>query len=398
MKITIIGAGAAGLIAADILSAAGCTVQLYDQAPSFGRKFLLAGRGGLNLTHSEEWARFLSRYEEATGSLLDALNTFACNDLREWCHGLGEPTFIGSSGRVFPTSFKTSPLLRALLARLISQGVQFYPRHTWLGWNDNNALVFSNTGQNIIVKPEATLLALGGASWPKMGSNGAWVDILARENIDIAPLKPANCGFIVEWSDYFRNSFHGTPLKRIALNFGSKSTRAEIIITQNGIEGGGIYALSKPIRDAVLMHSPQVLELDLRPDLTLEHISDKLKIRKKGASLATHLRKNLGLNPVSIALLRECYEIMPDDLAKAIKSVPIKIISTAPIDRAISTAGGVKFSEVDDDFRLLKKPGVFVAGEMLDWEAPTGGYLLQACFATGARAARGILKTLDAQP
>ncbi len=399
-RISVIGGGPASLIAADILSQAGLYVTVYDRMPSMGRKFLLAGRGGLNLTHSEDFNVFQSRYYEASSHLKAALDDFTPANLQTWCHDLGQKTFIGSSGRVFPDCFKTSPLLRSWLDKLQKQGVIFQPRHTWTGWDQEGKLIFSSPQGELHIKSDATLLALGGASWPRMGSDGGWVNILSSIGVDVSPLKPANCGFNVDWSAFFANKFQGQPLKRIGLTFSGKTIRAEAMITAHGIEGSGIYALSNLLREAVLQESPQTLNLDLCPDLDRHQLAQKLNPRKQGISLSNHLRKAINLAPVAIALLREVYaKTLSEDplkLAEAIKSVPILIQSPTSIERAISTAGGVKFSEVDDYFMLHKKPNVFVAGEMLDWEAPTGGYLLQASFATGARAAHGIIKQLSA--
>jgi uncharacterized flavoprotein (TIGR03862 family) len=398
--IAIIGGGPAGLIAAQTLSQAGLHVTIYDRMPSMGRKFLLAGRGGLNLTHSEDFEVFQTRYYEALPHLKTALSAFNSSDLRAWCDDLGQKSFIGSSGRVFPESFKTSPLLRAWLERLQKQGVKFKPFHTWQGWDDAGQLLFSSPQGEHIAKPNATLLALGGASWPRMGSDGGWVKILSSQGVDISPLRPANCGFSVNWSTFFADKFQGHPLKRIGLTFNDKTIRAEALVTKSGIEGSGIYTLSNVLREAVLNASPQTIIIDLCPDIDIQALAQKLSTRKKGISLSNHLRKAANLAPVAIALLREGYaqnlNEEPIKLAQALKNVPVHIQSPASLERAISTAGGIKFSEVDDYFRLHKKQSVFVAGEMLDWEAPTGGYLLQASFATGVRAAQGIIKHLSA--
>ena len=403
-EIAIIGGGPAGLMAADVLSARGHQVIIYDQMPSMGRKFLLAGRGGLNLTHSEAFEPFLDKYGAAKHHLVNILKSFDADALRNWCHDLGLPTFIGSSGRVFPDCFKASPLLRAWLVRLEQQGVKMRFRHKWLGFHkpgfgERDSLVFLTPGGRFEVSPQAILLALGGASWPRMGSDGRWTPILTEQCVDVSPLRPANCGFYVHWSAYFAQKFQGQPLKRIALNFKGKSLRAEAVITHKGIEGSGIYALSSHLREAVLQHSPQILTIDLRPDIDLEDLTKNLTIKKQGTSLSNHLRKCAGLSPVAIGLLRELNQNLSDDpkhLAHAIKNVPVPILSPFGLERAISTAGGVKFTELDENLMLCKKPTVFIAGEMLDWEAPTGGYLLQASFATGVCAAKGILSYLAA--
>ncbi len=395
--IAIIGGGPAGLMAADILSARGHRVTVYDQMPSMGRKFLLAGRGGLNLTHSEAPEQFLGRYGLAKNHIENSLESFDQNTLRAWCHDLGQPTFIGSSGRVFPDCFKTSPLLRSWLNRLEKQGVIMRTRHKWLGFGEKGAVLFTSPNGNLEIYPQITLLALGGASWPRMGSDGGWVNILCREGIEISPLRPANCGFNINWSEYFGQKFQGQPLKRIALKFEDTTIRAEAVVTLKGMEGSGVYAISAKLREAVLQQSPQILHIDLRPNLETEALAKKLEIKKQGASLSNHLRKSAGLSPVAIALLRETHnglEHDPQKLAKAIKNVPVLITSPFGLDRAISTAGGIKFSELDKNLMLIKKADVFIAGEMLDWEAPTGGYLLQASFATGAKAAHGVLSYL----
>jgi uncharacterized flavoprotein (TIGR03862 family) len=398
--IAIIGGGPSGLMAADKLSQAGLHVIIYDRMPSMGRKFLLAGRGGLNLTHSEDFETFQTRYYEASYHLHAALSAFNSSDLRAWCHDLGQKTFIGSSGRVFPDCFKTSPLLRVWLEKLQKQGVIFKPRHSWTGWDNDDQLIFSSPQGEHRTKPNATVLALGGASWPRMGSDGGWVNILSSQGVDTSPLRPANCGFNVNWSAFFAAKFQGHPLKRIGLTFGDKTIRSEAVITTSGIEGSGMYALSNLIREAVTQTSPQTLYIDLCPDLVLHQLIQKLSTRKQGISLSNYLRKAINLAPVTVALLREAYpqnlNQEPTELTKALKNLPILIQSPTSLERAISTAGGIKFSEVDDYFMLHKKPNVFVAGEMLDWEAPTGGYLLQASFATGVRAAQGIIKHLIA--
>ncbi len=401
-KIVIIGAGPAGLMAAQILASAGHSVVIYDRMPSFGRKFLLAGRGGLNLTHSETFEDFVTRYREAAPHLQAILADFSATNLQNWCHDLGQPTFIGSSGRVFPVCFKTSPLLRAWIGRLASLGVEFRTRHTWLGWSAEDQLVFlSPSGDAISVQADATLLALGGASWPRLGSDGSWTDILRQQGIPVSSLRAANCGFQVAWSPHFQNRFQGEPLKRIQLRFGTETVLGEAFVTANGIEGGAVYALSGPLRDAIDQSGPQILTVDLRPDMPMPVLLQKLEKRKPRSSLSTHLHKAAGLDPVKIGLLREgsADKLIEDpaSLAKAIKSVPITIESAFSLDRAISCAGGVKFSSLNNNLMLVARPGVFVAGEMLDWEAPTGGYLLQACFATAFRAANGISRHLELQ-
>lgn len=385
--VAIIGAGPAGLIAADILSAAGKSVVVIERMPSVARKFLMAGRGGLNLTHSEDFTRFLTRYGEAAPHLRPILEAFTPSDLIAWTESLGQETFIGSSGRVFPKAMKASPLLRALLRRLNERGVIVHTNTTWLGWTGDDALCFTGAIQSL--RPSATLLALGGASWPKLGADGAWATILAARGVELAPFKPTNVGFNVAWSEHFRSRFAGQPLKSIALRHNEHAVRGEAMITHYGIEGGAIYALSPALRD----HAPLTLEIDLRPALTHAEIETKLKRAKGGDSLSSTLRKTLGLAPIAIGLLHENGPPprTPAELAALIKAVPIRLESAQGLERAISSAGGVSWSAVDANLELRAIADVYAAGEMLDWEAPTGGYLLQASFATGVHAARAIL-------
>ncbi len=398
LQAAIVGAGPAGLMAAEILARAGLGVTVYDRMPSVGRKFLMAGRGGLNLTHSEEFERFVTRYAEAQAVLAPLIADFRPEDLRAWCEGLGQETFVGSSGRVFPKAFKASPLLRSWLARLESLGVRLALRHTWQGWDADGALVFTDaTGETVRTRPDATILALGGASWPKLGSDGSWTGILAAKGIAIAPLRPANMGFTLPWSEVMRSRFEGEPLKRIALTFEGVTVKGEAIVTADGIEGGAVYALSGRLRNAIERQGSATLHLDLRPDLTLEALTKRLSAPRKGQSASTFLRKAAGLSPLGIALLRESAPQLPveaEALARLIKAAPLTLTGTKPLERAISTAGGIPFDELDENLMLRRLPGVFAAGEMLDWEAPTGGYLLQATFATGIAAAKGVLARL----
>jgi uncharacterized flavoprotein (TIGR03862 family) len=393
-RAAIIGAGPAGLMAADVLSAAGIAVTLYERMPSAGRKFLIAGRGGLNLTHSDEFERFLPRYGEAAPHLREAIAAFSPDDLRAFSEALGQPTFIGTSGRVFPKDMKSSPFLRAWLQRLDKAGVVFKMRHRWTGWNEAGALTFAGPATEVTDVPDATILALGGASWPKFGSDGGWVETLKNDTIEVAPLRPANCGFALAWTDIFRERFAGQPLKRIALLHEGEVVRGEAVIAHYGIEGGGIYALSRPLRESIEKNGEAKLFVDLRPDMTQRELAAPLGQPRGKQSLSTFLRKAAALSPAAIGLLQEATKgklaAMPAyDMAGLIKAVPLTLTGTAPNDRAISSAGGIAFSAIDAHFMLRRKPGVFVAGEMLDWEAPTGGYLLQACFATGAAAGKG---------
>jgi hypothetical protein len=398
--VAIIGAGPAGLIAAERLAQAGHRVALYERMPSPARKLLLAGRGGLNLTHSEPLDGFLDRYGEARLWLEPAIRAFPPEALREWADGLGAQSFVGSSGRVFPKAMKASPLLRAWLARLDGLGVGLHSGRLWTGWDDSGALRFANRDGTVeTLRPAATLLALGGASWPRLGSDGGWQAALAEKGVAIAPLRPANAGFSVDWSPVMRERFAGQPLKRIALSFAGQRVRGEAMIDTDGIEGGAIYALSGLLREAIARDGHAELAVDLRPDLDEAALAARLERRRAGETLSNHLRKAAGLAPVAIAVLREAaggpLPAEPEDLARLIKAAPLRLTGTAPIARAISTAGGILAEEIDAGFMLKRLPGVFVAGEMLDWEAPTGGYLLQACFATGVAAAEGIERLLN---
>ena len=401
--VAIVGGGPAGLMASDVLVRGGVRVTIYDQMPAVGRKFLLAGRGGLNLTHSEPLDQFLRRYGSAETRIRSAIEASSPDDLRAFSAELGQPTFVGSSGRVFPKAMKASPLLRAWLRRLAAMGVTFKLRHRWRGWDESGRLVFDRPDGRAVVAADASVLALGGASWPKLGSDGAWVAAMEKTGIVVAPLRPANCGFLVGWSAIFRDRFEGEPLKRIALSFGERTARGEAVITGKGLQGGGLYALSDVLREAIASHGHAVLLIDLLPDKNVTALEQKLSAPRNKQSLANVLRKALSLSPVAIGLLQEAAvasskrlsESSPEALASLIKAVPVRLVGVEPIGRAISTAGGVTFDEIDEHFMLRRRPGTFMAGEMLDWEAPTGGYLLQACFATGAAAGRGALQFLQ---
>lgn len=372
--VAVVGGGPAGLIAAETLATAGVRVVVFEQMASVGRKFLLAGRGGLNLTHSEDFATFVTRYRGDAPQLHAALEAFGPADLRAWADGLGAETFVGSSGRVFPAAFRAAPLLRAWLGRLRELGVEIRTRTTWT---------------DSMFAADATVLALGGASWPRTGSNGAWT-----ATIDATPLRPSNVGFVCAWSEEFASRFGGEPLKDVALSFGGETSRGDAMVTTHGIEGGAIYALSSPLRDAIDAHGSAEPRIDLRPDQSVDALRKRLARRRPKESVATWL-KGAGLSPIEISLLREATgNAIPADPAALIKAVPVTLVAAQPIDRAISTAGGVRFADLDDNFMLRSRPGTFLAGEMLDWDAPTGGYLLQACFATGVAAAHGALSWL----
>ncbi|MFT4117205.1 NAD(P)/FAD-dependent oxidoreductase [Bradyrhizobium sp.] len=402
-QVAVIGAGPAGLMAAEVLAQGGAVVTVYDAMPSAGRKFLMAGRGGLNLTHSEPLPQFMPRYREAAPRLQAAIAAFSPDALRGWSEALGQPTFVGTSGRVFPKTFKASPLLRAWLRRLDAAGVKFAFRHRWTGWDEHGRLLFQAAGGQQSVTAGATVLALGGASWPRLGSDGTWVGPLSEKGIAISTLRPANSGFTVAWSDVFRDRFEGQPLKGVALTIGAHTVRGEAMITRTGIEGGAIYALSAELREAVLGIGQATLTIALRPDLDASALTTRLSGTRGKQSLANFLRKAAQLSPVGIGLMQEAAiaadrplaSLSPAELAHLINAIPVHLTGTAPIDRAISSAGGVAFDELDETFMLRRLPGVFAAGEMLDWEAPTGGYLLQASFATGAAAGRGALEWLS---
>ncbi len=394
-SIHIIGAGPAGLMAAGILGTAGHKVTIYDRKPSPARKFLMAGRGGLNLTHSEPLEKFLTRYGSAQNDITPIIKNFPPEKLIQWCEELGQETFVGSSGRIFPKSMKASPLLRAWLARLEKLGVEFRMRHEWKGWDNDGNLIF-DSGET--VKSGATLLALGGASWPGLGSDGSWFDILKSKNIPLAPLQPANCGFVTEWSDIFRVKFAGTPLKSISITYQDKTIPGEIMIGEKGIEGGLIYAFSAPLRESINETGSALLMIDLRPGFSHDQLLKKFVVPRARHSFSTWIQKTIALPPVANGLLREISRdvqtLNNSELAGLIKNLPLRVTAPFAIDRAISTAGGIRFDALDENLMLKNLPGVFAAGEMLNWEAPTGGYLLQGCFATGHAAAQGILKYL----
>lgn len=400
--VAILGGGPAGLIAAEKLAEAGHQVTIYDRMPSVARKFLMAGRGGLNLTHSEEFAQFVTRYGSAQEWLQPLIERFSPDDMGHWANGLGAETFIGSSGRVFPDAMKASPLLRAWLTRLEALGLIFRTRHDWQGWGQNGQLLFSTPDGPVEAKPDATILALGGASWPKLGSDGSWVKLLAARDVAITPLEPSNCGVLCDWSEHLLARHIGEPLKRVVLAIGGQEAIGEMVITRKGLEGGVIYALSGAIRAALAEGRGQFMA-DLRPDLPQHAIADRLGLSRKGDSLANRLRKGAGLSSGAIGLLQEhaaktgtrLAELPSNALARQIKALPLDFHGLSGLERAISTAGGIAREAVDANLMLKNLPGVFVAGEMLDWDAPTGGYLLQASFATGIAAAHGAVLWLN---
>jgi len=397
-EIVVVGAGPAGLYAAERLGAAGAAVTVLDHMASPARKFLLAGRGGLNLTHSEPREAFLARYGDLPALLRAALEAFPPAALRAWAEGLGQETFVGSSGRVFPVAFKASPLVRAWLGRLSRLGVTLAMRHRFVGFAADDSLAVVGPEGPRAVRHDAVLLALGGASWPRMGSDGSWTAILRSSGIAVADLRPANMGIEIGWTDDFRARFTGQPLKQLAVTVAGRSSRGEVVITAHGLEGGAVYALSAAIREAVAGPGSSVIHIDLRPDATVASLRARLGRARAKDSLSTILRKQLSLPSQAIGLLREATGgPLPRDadaLAALVKAVPLVVSAVRPIDRAISTAGGIRFDEVGEGFQLRKLPGVFVAGEMLDWEAPTGGYLLQASFASAEAAAQGMAHRL----
>jgi uncharacterized flavoprotein (TIGR03862 family) len=390
-------------MAAETLALAGVSVTVYDHMPSPARKFLLAGRGGLNLTHSETVEHFLTRYSEAAPKLRAAIEAFPPFALRAWCEGLGQETFVGTSGRVFPKAMKASPLLRAWLARLSGLNAVFRPRHRWTGWDPDGGLLFEAPEGLLCVSASATIFALGGASWPRLGADGHWTALFAEQGIAVSPFRPSNCGFAADFSALFRSRFEGQPLKGIALCFAGESARGEAVITKAGLEGGAVYALSSKLRDEIGRAGEAALTIDLRPGLSIAGLTAALSKPREKQSVANWLRKAAKLSSAAIGLLQEAAHgsgvrlsaLTPASLAGLIKGVPVRLTAAAGIERAISTAGGVAFEEIDERFMLRTRPGTFVAGEMLDWEAPTGGYLLQACFSTGVTAAKGAIAWLS---
>ncbi|GJI93379.1 hypothetical protein RugamoR57_00970 [Duganella caerulea] len=400
-RVAVIGGGPAGLMAAQTLSQGGAEVDVYDAMPSVGRKFLLAGRGGMNITHAEPYVDFVTRYGKGAAPLRPMLDAFGPQDVRDWVHGLGVDTFVGTSGRVFPTDMKAAPLLRAWLHRLRESGVQFHMRHRWLGWRDD-ALMLDTPGGELLVHADAVVLALGGGSWARLGSDGAWVPLLAARGVGVAPLAPANCGFDVDWSEHFSSRHAGEPLTTVAIistGADGKEFRkqGQFVVTQGGVEGSLIYALSAALRDQIAANGYTTIHLDLLPDLSPQRVADEVARPRGARSMASHLQSRLGIKGVKAGLLRECLGkeqyADEDQLARAIKRLPVGLLRPRPIDEAISSAGGVRWDALEGTM-LKSAPGVFVAGEMVDWEAPTGGYLLTACLAGGQAAGRDVLAWL----
>jgi uncharacterized flavoprotein (TIGR03862 family) len=406
-RAAVVGGGPAGLIAAEVLAEAGWAVDVFDHMPSVGRKLLLAGRGGLNITHGEPFEHLLDRYGTARHHLEPALRAWGPTELRTWCAGLGETTFVGPSGRVFPASFRATPLLRAWLARLHALGVRIATRHRLVGLThsaDGRPVVHVSatngpaSSEDTTLTVDAVVLALGGASWPRVGSDGGWTALLADAGVHVAPMRPANCGLRRAWRQEFLARHEGAPVKNVSLAFGGRSVRGDVVITRAGIEGGPVYALSAPARDAIERDGTCTLTIDLLPDLDVRQIATRVGRVGAGRSASTTLRRALGLSPVAVALAHELggrhLPTDPAELARLLTALPFTTSATMSIDRAISSAGGIALDEIDERFMLHRLPGVFVAGEMLDWEAPTGGYLLQASFSTGVAAARGAISQL----
>jgi uncharacterized flavoprotein (TIGR03862 family) len=399
--VAIIGGGPAGLMAAEVLAEGGARVELFDAMPSVGRKFLLAGVGGMNITHSEPKAPFLGRYGARRDEVATLLEAFGAEELRAWIHGLGIDTFVGSSGRVFPTDMKAAPLLRAWLKRLREQGVLIHTRRRWLGWDDQGALRIATPDGETRLAADACLLALGGGSWARLGSDGAWVPLLENRGIRIAPLEPSNCGFdVAGWSPLLREKFAGAPIKPVAVRLDDEVPRqGEFVLTATGVEGSLIYAFSAAIRERITASGSATVLLDLLPNQPVEKVATALARPRGSRSMAKHLHSQLGIDGARAGLLRELAAkddfLDPARLAATIKNLPLTLVRARPLDEAISSAGGVPFEALDDGLMLKELPGVFCAGEMLDWEAPTGGYLLTACFASGRAAARGMLLWLS---
>ncbi|HLN24478.1 MAG TPA: TIGR03862 family flavoprotein [Patescibacteria group bacterium] len=399
-SVCVVGGGPAGLMAAEVLSAGGARVTLCDAMPSVGRKFLLAGKGGLNLTHSEPLPAFTARFGDKAERFAGLFADFGPDALRAWSAGLGIDTFVGTSGRVFPAEFKAAPLLRAWVRRLRILGVQFRPRHRWTGFAEDGALCFDTPNGEQRLTADATVLALGGGSWPQLGSTGGWVALAEGLGLRVEPLKPANSGFVTAWSPFMAAHF-GTPLKNVALSFGGQRIKGEMVLSEYGLEGGAVYALSAALREGIARDGQAVLSIDIKPDLSEAALVERLSKPRGRLSMSNSLRKSINLVPAAVALLREGADAAdladPVRLARRIKAVPVTLTACRPLAEAISTAGGIAFDELDEQLMARRRPGLFIAGEMLDWEAPTGGYLLTGCFATGSRAGQGALRWLKRQ-
>lgn len=402
-SVAVIGAGPAGLMAAEVLSQGGVKVEVFDAMPSAGRKFLMAGKGGMNITHAEPIDAFISRYGNRHSQMAPLLDTLSPQALRDWIHGLGIETFVGSSRRVFPTDMKAAPLLRAWLHRLREAGVSFHMRHRWLGWDAHDQLRFATPETEKLLKADAVVLALGGGSWAQLGSDGAWLPLLEQRSVSVAALKPANCGFEISWSEHFSSRFAGQHLKTIALSYTDKDAiehhkAGELMITATGVEGSLIYAFSAGLRDKIAASGEALIYLDLLPDKNKQQVINDIAHPRGSKSMASHLQSRLGIKGVKAGLLREVLAAQdfsdPQRLGATIKALPLRLKATRPLNEAISSAGGVMFEDIDEQLMLRKLPGVFCAGEMLDWEAPTGGYLLTGCFASGKAAGLGVLAWL----
>ena len=401
IDVAIIGAGPAGLMAAEALIAAGYKPVLFDAMPTPARKFLMAGKSGLNITHSEELKAFTKRYGEREAELLPALSAFPPADIRAWADALGADTFVGSSGRVFPKAMKASPLLRAWLRRLQEGGATMRTRHRWVGWDADGALLFETPDGRKALCAKATVLSLGGASWPRLGGDGAWAELLKGKGVAVEAFRPANCGFLCDWSEHFSDRFAGEPVKNVVLSAGDASAKGDFIVSKNGVEGGAIYSLSAPLRDSNELAGEATVMIDLVPDRSAERLARAFKKPRGKKSFATYIKKAAGLSGVKAGLVRECLPAAvfdkPAHLARAVKALRLKLSAARPLDEAISTAGGLSFAALDEHLMLRALPGTFAAGEMLDWEAPTGGYLLSACFAEGRQAGEGAARWLGAQ-
>jgi uncharacterized flavoprotein (TIGR03862 family) len=396
--VAIIGGGPAGLMAAEVISAHGIHVDVYDAMPSVGRKFLMAGKSGLNLTHAEPFDSFVSRYGKRHEQIEPLLKTFGAEQLLAWVHGLGIQTFVGTSGRVFPVEMKASPLLRAWQQRLNSAGVNLHLRHKLTGISADRTLHFQTPEGDVTVQADAVILALGGGSWRRLGSDGAWVEWLQKVDVKVEPLRPSNCGFEVNWSPVFKEKYEGQPVKAVILSAGQFRQQGEFIITREGVEGSLVYAASAFLRDQIAVNGSAVMHLDLAPDKTEDQLREKLTRPRGSRSMASHLEKTVGIKGVKAGLLREFVprsEFTETRLASYIKNTPVTLTATRPLDKAISSAGGVSFDALDAQLMLKNLPGVFCAGEMLDWEAPTGGYLLTACFSSGYAAGNSVIRWLD---